>query len=136
MSLCSLSKNVCRRMPKDPFSYKASIHHTTKENKATLTFWMFKIQHFELARTLERPFEIPERLVDLTMPCQHRRKKNDVERVTFAITARSERPLETSLATSIGLVSQLVPLRSDPSGIVIVIGSLGCATKPTSAPPT
>lgn len=38
---------------------------------------------------------------------------------TFAITTRSARPLEISFAMSSGLVSQLVPLRFEPSGIVI-----------------
>lgn len=40
---------------------------------------------------------------------------------TFAITSFSARLLEISFATSKGLVSQLVPLRSAPSGKVIVI---------------
>lgn len=60
---------------------------------------------------------------------------NSVEMVTFAITTRSERLLETSLATSIGLVSQLVPLRSEPSDRVMVMGSLGCATDQTREHP-
>lgn len=45
------------------------------------------------------------------------------------MTIRSERLLETSLATSIGLVSQLVPFLSDPSGIVMMISSRGFAGK-------
>lgn len=92
---------------------------------------MLKIQQFELARTLERSFEIPENVVDL---CRCRDFKNFLKErkmvtFTFAITTRSDKLLETALATSIGLVSQLVPRRSDPSCNVIVIASLGCTTK-------
>ena len=41
------------------------------------------------------------------------------------MTMRSARPLEISFAMSIGLVSQEVPLRFEPSGSVISISSLG-----------
>jgi len=48
---------------------------------------------------------------------------------TLAMTILSDRLFETSFAISIGLVSQLFAFRSDPSGIVTVISSLGCAIK-------
>lgn len=50
-----------------------------------------------------------------------------MESHTFAITIRSDRLFETSFATSMGVVSQLVPLRSEPSGITIKISSRGWA---------
>lgn len=40
---------------------------------------------------------------------------------------RSDKLFDTSLATSMGLVSQLFPFRSDPSGIVTMISSRGWA---------
>jgi hypothetical protein len=52
----------------------------------------------------------------------------DARTSTLAITSFSERLLDISLATSIGLVSQLVPLRSAPSGNVIVISRRGCSS--------
>ena len=48
---------------------------------------------------------------------------------TLAITIRSDKLFDTSFAMSIGLVSQRVALRSDPSGIVTAISSLGWAAK-------
>ena len=46
---------------------------------------------------------------------------------TLAMMIRSERPFEISFAISIGLVSQLVPLRFEPSGRVTSISSRGWA---------
>ena len=67
MSLCSLSKNMRRRMPENAFTYKeSSTPHPRRKKEATLTFRMFEIQQFEPARPLERPFEIPQHVVDLT----------------------------------------------------------------------
>lgn len=43
------------------------------------------------------------------------------------MTMRSESDFETSFAISIGLVSQLVPERVEPSGMVTSIGSLAFA---------
>ena len=42
------------------------IHTMPPRKKATLTFRMFEIQQFEPARPLERPFQIPQHVVDLT----------------------------------------------------------------------
>jgi hypothetical protein len=46
---------------------------------------------------------------------------------TLAMTIFSERLFDTCFATSMGLVSQLVPLRSAPSAKVIMISCRGCA---------
>lgn len=92
---------------------------------------MLEIQQFEPTRPLERPFEIPEHVVDLTW-CQKHSLDTIGCRRTFAITTRSERLLDTALATSNGLVSHRVPWRSEPSGSVMVIESLGCAKRQTS----
>lgn len=47
---------------------------------------------------------------------------------TLAMITRSAKLLDRSFAISIGLVSQLVPLRIEPSGIVMSISFLGWAT--------
>lgn len=39
---------------------------------------MLEIQQFESTRTLERSFEIPEYVVDLTCASEHTRAKKDV----------------------------------------------------------
>lgn len=46
---------------------------------------------------------------------------------TLAMTTRSARLLAICLAISIGEVSQAVPWRVEPSGMVIVMGTRGCA---------
>lgn len=51
---------------------------------------------------------------------------------TFAMTTRSARLFDRSLAISSGDVSQLFPFRSVPSGIVIVIPWRGCSGVPLS----
>ena len=53
------------------------------------------------------------------------RREKEKRRRTFAMTIRSDKLFDTSFATPIGLVSQLLAFRSEPSGIVTVISSRG-----------
>jgi hypothetical protein len=46
-------------------------------------------------------------------------------RLALAMTTRSDKLLEMSFATSMGLVSQLVPFRTEASGIVMAISFRG-----------
>lgn len=48
---------------------------------------------------------------------------------TLAMTMRSARLLEMALAMSMGDVSHAMPSRMEPSGIVIEIGTRGCAIR-------
>jgi hypothetical protein len=50
---------------------------------------------------------------------------------TLAMTTRSDKLFDNSFAMSIGVVSQLVAFRSEPSGMVTIIPSLGWATHDT-----
>lgn len=81
---------------------------------------MFKIKQFKFDGSFEWSVEIPENAVNLNGMSDPKLWINEIKG-TLAITIRSDRLLETSLAMSIGLVSQLVPLRSEPSGKVTVI---------------
>lgn len=92
-----------------------------------LTFWVLEVEQLKGTRGLERTLEIPDVAVDLAST-RERCVREDTEVLrTLAITMRSAKPLEISLAMSIGLVSQEVPLRFDPSGRVISISCLGWA---------
>jgi hypothetical protein len=103
-------------------TYESSV--SLSKYKVGGTFRMLEIEKLEFARTLKRAFQIPHVVVYL-QSCISIRRPLDVVMLTFAMTIRSDRLLDTSLATSIGLVSQLFPLRSDPSGIVMTISSRG-----------
>lgn len=90
---------------------------------------MLKVEKLKLGGLLEGALKIPELAVDLRKDWRQLRRtaKRTQIRLTLEMTVFSASDLLIPRAMEKGVVSQLVPSLTLPSGKVMVMGSRGCA---------